>query len=463
MRKAVFSLICFLTALSFGRGDNSAAVHVNYGSVDAEVSGTVSVNEKGYGEKIGDQLEKRVQYYEKRFGTDKSWGMAIKEIAQQSKISPAQAYTAYYQDRCSENIQTPAELRAKANKVINGSHIKNDPFDIFFDASIKITKENTIAISVKTNMPEEMYLNMKLSHEEENIFFEAESVYVRNGELKMEIAAPLIKKGKYFLDITDDAPACLYNQYGFENSRTKDFCGKYTFDNKFTCQKNIRAIKIKSISISKDLASTTPEIVITKNSKQKVLQQMPDIVDSRDNKVYKAVKIGNHIWMAENLNYKMPNSYCYDDKEENCKEYGRLYYFNEAKDACPAGTHLPTFAEFENLSETVHGRQTKKGIIDDKSWKHAKGDNEYGFSAKPAGNGDVRKITGLNALLKKDKYELDFRDLGESTAFWSSERARNNRDIQCMFLNSSPYRQYDHISLDRCSTDRMRSVRCVKD
>lgn len=463
MRQIILLAIFALITLSFGRGDHSAAVHVNYGSIDAEVSGTVNVNEKSYGEKIGNQLEERVEYYEKRFGTDKSWSMAIKEIAQQSKISPIQAYAAYYRDRCPENILTPAEIKDKANKVINGTSIKNDPFDIFFEPSIKITKENTIAISVKTNMPEEMYLNMKLSHEKENIFFEAESVYVRNGELKMEIAAPQIKKGKYFLDITNKIPECPYKQYGFENSRTRDFCGKYTFDNKFICRKNIRAIKIKSVSISKDLASTISETAITKTNKQKVLQQMPDIVDSRDNKVYKAVKIGNYVWMAENLNYKMPNSYCYDDKEENCKEYGRLYYFNEAKSACPAGTHLPTVAEFENLSETVHGKQTKQGIIDDKSWKYAKGNNEYGFSAKPAGSGDVRKRTGLNALLKKDKYESDFRNLGESTAFWSSEKVQNNYDIRCMYLSSSNARSYDYISIDRCHKNRMYSVRCVKD
>lgn len=463
MNRIVIFIFCFFISLSFGRGDNSAAVHVNYGHIDADVSGNVNVNEKSFGEKIGDQLEERVQYYEKRFGTDKAWGLALNEISQQAKITPAQAYTAYYRDRCQENALTPTEIKTKVSKVLNGKIIKNDPFDIFFNASMQVSKENTIAISVKTNMPEEMYLGMKLSHEKENIFFEAESVYVRNGEMKMEIKAPSIKKGRYFLDITDDAPACLYNQYGFENSKTKDFCGKYTFDNKFTCRKNLRAIKIKSINIPKDLQASATEIAIVKNGRKKVLQQMPNIVDSRNNKVYKAVKIGKHIWMAENLNYPTANSLCYDNSETNCSKYGRLYAFDDAITACPTGTHLPSIEEFKDLYETVHGRDTKKGIIDSTSWKYTKGNNDYGFSALPAGSGAVRKRTGFTALLTKEKYDFDFRDLGETTSFWSSEKAQNNYDIRCMYLGSSQYRQYDYISIDRCNKDRMYSVRCVKD
>lgn len=456
-------LLCTLISLSFGRGDNSAAVHVNYGAIDAEVSGTVNVNEKSFGEKIGDQLEERVNYYEKRFGTDKAWSMALKEIAQQAKISPIQAYTAYYRDRCQENSLTPTEIKAKAQRIINENAIKNDPFDIFFEPSIKVTKDNSIAISVKTNIPEEMYLHLELLNEKENISFKAESVYVRNGELKMEISAPSIKRGLYFLNISDDSPACFYYQYGFENSQQKDLCGKYTFNNKFTCRKNLHAKKIKSISITKELTSSTNETQISKNDKKKVLQQMPDIIDSRDNQAYKAVKIGKYIWMAQNLNYPTANSLCYDNSEANCKEYGRLYDYEEALTVCPAGTHLPSMDEFNDLYETVHGRDSKKGIIDDKSWKYTKGSNEYGFSAKPAGSGSKTKRTGLDALLKKDKYDFDFRDLGESTFFWSKDKARNGHDVQCMYLGSSPYREYDHISLDRCDTDRNRSVRCVKD
>ncbi|MDR2581883.1 MAG: hypothetical protein LBC75_00200 [Fibromonadaceae bacterium] len=73
--------------------------------------------------------------------------------------------------------------------------------------------------------------------------------------------------------------------------------------------------------------------------------------DSRDGKTYKVVKIGSQTWMAENLNYDAKDSKCYGNNEGYCQKYGRLYNWATAKTACPNGWHLPTEADWTQLTK----------------------------------------------------------------------------------------------------------------
>ncbi|NLG39659.1 MAG: hypothetical protein GX545_07040, partial [Fibrobacter sp.] len=47
--------------------------------------------------------------------------------------------------------------------------------------------------------------------------------------------------------------------------------------------------------------------------------------DPRDKQKYRTIKVGDRIWFADNLNYKMDGSFCYKEDESNCQAYGRLY------------------------------------------------------------------------------------------------------------------------------------------
>ena len=75
--------------------------------------------------------------------------------------------------------------------------------------------------------------------------------------------------------------------------------------------------------------------------------------DLRDQQIYQFVKIGSQEWFGDDLKYETPGSYCYDNNPENCKQYGRLYNFPEAKTACPQGWRLPTEKDWRKLEQEL--------------------------------------------------------------------------------------------------------------
>jgi uncharacterized protein (TIGR02145 family) len=137
-----------------------------------------------------------------------------------------------------------------------------------------------------------------------------------------------------------------------------------------------------------------------------------EFTDARDGKVYKVVKIGEQVWMAENLAYlpsvvgsstgsfTMPYYYVYDYEgsivadarsTKNFENYGVLYNWEAAKIACPQGWHLPSDSEWSKLidylgGDIVAGEKLKEA--DTLYWyfdARAINTNEVGFSALPGG------------------------------------------------------------------------------
>ena len=63
-------------------------------------------------------------------------------------------------------------------------------------------------------------------------------------------------------------------------------------------------------------------------------------------------------WTTRNLSVKIDQSYCYENADENCEKYGRLYTWDAAQRACPslgAGWRLPTDDEWRQLAKPYGG------------------------------------------------------------------------------------------------------------
>ena len=179
------------------------------------------------------------------------------------------------------------------------------------------------------------------------------------------------------------------------------------------------------------------------------------ITDSRDDKIYKTIKIGDQTWMAENLAYlpvvhsnsefeKHGNNsqagygvYGYDGNnvstsksQANYTTYGVLYNWWAAMNACPAGWHLPSDAEWTiledyliangyNFDGTTYYNRIGKALAATTNWAvSTNSSGAVGSIDYPA----KRNATGFTALPGGSR-EYDngtFRDLSTNATWWSA-------------------------------------------
>lgn len=190
-------------------------------------------------------------------------------------------------------------------------------------------------------------------------------------------------------------------------------------------------------SSSSAKSSSSSENYVWSVSKESFLNpnvKYDSIVDARDGQVYKVVKIDDQWWMAENLNYKSADSWCYGNNEENCKVAGRLYTWAAAMDSagtwstngagcgngtrctqtypvrgvCPEGWFLPTNPEWRLLAAAAdrycpttwcEASEVAKYLKSQAGWdRDGGGTDGTGFSAIPAGF----KVNGVDAYSGAD-------------------------------------------------------------
>ena len=171
-------------------------------------------------------------------------------------------------------------------------------------------------------------------------------------------------------------------------------------------------------------------IAFTQNNKN-----METYTDTRDGKVYKTVKIGNQVWMAENLAYKAESGcWPYDDDSNHVSKYGFLYNFETANKVCPTGWRLPTKSDFELLLKNT-------GSSPDKNYKALIENGSSGFSAISSG---WRSLGGDYSYI--DKY----------TAFFSATSEGEKNAITLYFDGMNAY-------LFGLTKKMGYSIRCIKE
>jgi len=185
------------------------------------------------------------------------------------------------------------------------------------------------------------------------------------------------------------------------------------------------------------------------------------LADARDGKKYKTVKIGEQVWMAENLNYQADEdgSRCYNDSASYCDKYGRLYEWKTAKTVCPAGWKLPDTADWNKLVTAAGGEKTAGKKLKSKSgWKDEDGNDgngtdEFGFSALPSGFMDNNPDSENGAV---------FAFVGNDGFWWTA--TENGNEVYDRVIHSDGDNVFGYSSETRDSgTSNGYSVRCLKE
>lgn len=200
------------------------------------------------------------------------------------------------------------------------------------------------------------------------------------------------------------------------------------------------------------------------------------LVDHRDGKIYRTIKIGEQTWMAENLNYSNEKDYpsmigrnwCLNDSD-SCAVFGRYYTWSAAIDSvywskqektcgydedpcelpdkvqgiCPNGWRLPKHSDLYFLAELGYKKVQARGF---EKWNKAADD--FGFSALPAGyrnnNPNMSHLQFDVIDINAFSYLLSVSEVDE-TRFWGWEISPTDEGV-VGFAKLSGY-----------------SVRCIKD
>lgn len=183
-------------------------------------------------------------------------------------------------------------------------------------------------------------------------------------------------------------------------------------------------------------------------------QTMDTMTDPRDGKNYKTVIIEveqedqiktSITWMAENFNFDIIGSYT----NNHSNEYGRLYTWKAAMEACPEGWHLPSTEDWDVLEKHFGGNQSANALKSTSGWRlpEMNGTNSSGFNAIPGGS---RSSEGA------------FENIGNMGFWWTSTSVDTDKS-RASVLNPNVSSHFNGIGTFSTDINNAYSCRCIKD
>jgi uncharacterized protein (TIGR02145 family) len=170
------------------------------------------------------------------------------------------------------------------------------------------------------------------------------------------------------------------------------------------------------------------------------------IVD-KDGKRYTITLLADgNLWIGSNLHLKIPDSYCYENEKNNCDQYGRLYTWTAANQACKLlgdGWRLPTDGEWNQLVIQYGKNSGDSTGMRKKAFESLLRNGSSGFEAVLGGARDL---------------EAQFGRLEAHGFYWTETETDSSSAIYYNFAKGSKalYRQ------DGGEKGRAFSVRCIK-
>lgn len=201
-----------------------------------------------------------------------------------------------------------------------------------------------------------------------------------------------------------------------------------------------------------------------------------------DGNFYKTVKIGEQIWMAENLSVTRFNNntdipiiedsiawealstaaYCWpeNDKEKYGDSYGALYngYTIEEGNLCPSNWHVPSDEDWFKLEIFLGIPQAELQILSFRGTNEGGELKESGFEHWDEPNEGATNSSNFSALAAGYRYDDGtFRAVGEATAYWATSTY-----VGVMLHRRLLHTDHSQISRSAYYKNGAFSVRCVK-